>query len=273
MKRLLFLLILITWFAQAVADYPLEIIQLNSRPVAEVIPILKPFIDKDGSIAGMNNQLIIRTSPDNLVEIKQILRRIDQPPRMLQISVRQSAGNQISQRATQADVNTLLGKHAKVIVGRPQDNDLRLQMKQARTQSAQDATHTLQVLEGHAAFIDTGQSVPVPEQTTIVQNNTIHQQMTTRYKNVTSGFYVIPRVNGSIVTLEITPYMSRTGTTRGQYELQQAHSVVSGKLGEWITLGGTSQSVNRQGDRILKNTHTVSSEERSIELRVDELKP
>lgn len=271
MKHALLLLILLISCTQSAADYPLEIIQLKSRPVAEIIPVLQPFIDPDGSIAGMNDQLIIRTSPDNMVEIRKILRQVDQPPRRLRISVRQSAGNRSSHRAFKTDVSTLVGKQGKVIVGQPRGDGIRLRIKEAQTNSQLDATHTLQVLEGYPAFISTGQSVPVPEQTTILTNNALHQQITTRYKNVSGGFYVRPRITGTVVTLEISPQMNRPGNIQGHYDIQQAHSVVSGRLGEWISIGGVSLDAVENGDGMSKNTHTTSVDDRTIELLVEEI--
>lgn len=271
MRRLLLLLILPMLSTQSFADYPLTMIQLQSRPVAEVIPVLRPFIDADGSIAGMNDQLIIRTSPNNLAEIRDILRRIDQPPRRLRISVRQSSGSQISRRGVEADVNAMVGKHAKVIVGQPQENGVRLRMKEVRTKSHLDATHTLDVLEGYPAFIATGQAVPVAEQTTVINNNTVHQQHTTRYMNVSSGFYVVARVNGPMVTLELSPRMNRPGIRQDHYDIQQAHTRVSGRIGEWINIGGVSGSTQGTGDGILKYSRTTNDDDRAIELLVEEV--
>ncbi len=273
MKHFLLLLTLLVFCTQAAADYPLEIIQLKSRPVAEMIPILQPFIDHDGSIAGMNDQLIIRTSPDNLAEIRKILQRLDQPPRRLRISVRQSSDSQTAHRGSAADINSMIGKHAKVIVGQPQDDGVRLRMKQAKTRSDMDVTHTLQVLEGYPAFIATGQAVAIPEQTTLIHNNTLYQQRTTRYRNVTSGFYVIPRLQGSRVTLEITPQMDRPGNSPGHYEIQQAHTTISGNLGEWIAIGSVNHETHEQERDLLKSTRTTSSDDRTMELLVEELTP
>ncbi|TVO75932.1 MAG: hypothetical protein FHK78_10695 [Sedimenticola selenatireducens] len=272
MSRLFFLLFLLFCSSSVIADYPLEIIQLQSRPTAEMIPILRPFIDKDGSIAGMNDQLIIRTSPANLVEIRKVIQRLDHPPRRLMISVRQATGHQLNQRRTQADINLVVGKHAKVVVGNPgNDNTVRYQIRDSQTKSNLDATHRLQVLEGHSAFITTGQSVPVPEQTTTINNNTIHQQITTRYKNVTSGFYVIPRLNGEQVTLEISPHMIRPGNRQENYDIQQAQTMVSGKLGEWIAIGGINQQVRQANQGLLRETQTNNRDDRSIELLVEEI--
>ncbi|MCG8426249.1 MAG: hypothetical protein MI754_02695, partial [Chromatiales bacterium] len=101
------------------ASYPLEIITLTSRPVSEVLPIIKPFISPDGSVSGMQNQLIIRTSPDNLEEIKEILAKIDTPARRLMISVRQGESTNQQRQGISADISTMVGKNAKVIVGQP----------------------------------------------------------------------------------------------------------------------------------------------------------
>ncbi|MCW8880707.1 MAG: hypothetical protein OQK92_00240, partial [Sedimenticola sp.] len=74
----------------------------------------------------MNDQLIIRTSPENLSEIRKIIQRLDQPPRRLMIAVRQSGNSQRIEQNNQADINLMVGKHAKVIVGdQNRDNSLR----------------------------------------------------------------------------------------------------------------------------------------------------
>lgn len=272
MSRLFPLIFLVTFSANLLADYPLEIIQLQSRATDEIIPILRPFIDKEGSVSGMNDQLIIRTSPENLAEIRKVIQRLDQPPRRLMIAVRQSDSSQHFQQNNQADINLMVGKHAKVIVGdQNRDNSLRYRIRDARTKSDLDATHRIQALEGHPAFIATGQSIPIREQTTIINNSTVHQQMTTRYKNVTSGFYVVPRLNGQQITLEISPHMNRPGNLNNNYDIQQAHTMVSGRLGEWITIGGVNQQLNRESSGILREAQTGNRSDQAIELRVDEI--
>ncbi|MCW8920483.1 MAG: hypothetical protein OQK68_03310 [Sedimenticola sp.] len=272
MSRLSPLIFLVIFSANLLADYPLEIIQLQSRATDEIIPVLRPFIDKEGSISGMNDQLIIRTSPENLAEIRKIIQRLDQPPRRLMIAVRQSGNSQRIEQNNQADINLMVGKHAKVIVGdQNRDNSLRYRIRDTRTKSDLDATHRIQALEGHPAFIATGQSIPIPEQTTIINNNTVHQQMTTRYKNVTSGFYVVPRLNGQQITLEISPHMNRPGNLHNSYDIQQADTMVSGRLGEWITIGGINQQLNLKNSGILREAHTENRSDQTIELRVDEI--
>lgn len=68
----------------------LEIITLQHRNVEEILPIVRPLLDKDGVASGMNNQLILRTSPRNIAEIRKLLNSIDTAPRRLRITVLQN---------------------------------------------------------------------------------------------------------------------------------------------------------------------------------------
>ena len=51
----------------------LEIIPLQYRTADEIIPIIRPLVHQGGTVTGMNNQLIVKTTASNLIEIKQIL--------------------------------------------------------------------------------------------------------------------------------------------------------------------------------------------------------
>src|SRR5258706_15326332 len=75
-------------FAQATV---LEVIALRYRTAEQVIPVLKPLLDRSGTLSGMQNQLIVRTTPANLAELKQVLATLDAQPRQLMITVRQDA--------------------------------------------------------------------------------------------------------------------------------------------------------------------------------------
>jgi len=236
-----------------------------------MIPLLRPFIDADGSIAGMNNQLIIRTSPENLREIQNILQRLDRPPRELMILVRQVSADTVVRHRSQADINAMIGK-GKVIVGREDEREgLRYRLRESSTRNDRDITHRLRVNEGYPAFIATGQAVPLREQTTVIDGRTVYQQRSTRYHQVSSGFYVIPRLNGDQVTLEISPGMQRPEGERGVYTTQQAHTRVSGPLGEWITIGGVSQQAGGTREGVLNEARTASGDDRVIQVQVEEL--
>jgi type II secretory pathway component GspD/PulD (secretin) len=66
-----------------------EVIPLQHRVSEEIIPVLQPFLDKQGAVSGIQNQLIVRTTVINLEEIKRLLTEIDVAPRLLIIIVKQ----------------------------------------------------------------------------------------------------------------------------------------------------------------------------------------
>ena len=128
----------------------------------------------------------------------------------------------------------------------------------------------VQVLEGNAAFIRVGQSVPYQSRTVVRgrQGTTVVED--TQFQDVSSGFYVLPRVSGSQVTLEINPQRNTLGS-EGAVNVQQASTVLSGRLGEWIELGGVGQQGSSSGSGTVYSTQDVSADNRSIFVRVEEV--
>ena len=270
MKVITALLLLISM--PLLADYPLEIIELKSRPVNEVIPIIRPFIDSDGSVAGMNDQLIIRTSKQNLREIRDILDRIDRPPRRLMISVRQGAGDSISRRRAEVDINAMVGNDAKVVIGQPTaGNSVRFRTHGGRTQSDQDVTQRVQTLDGRPAFIAVGTEVPINNYSVNRWGPQSYGGGNTVYKDASTGFYVLARLNGDRVTLQVSPQMMRPRTDQ-HFEFTRASTVLSGRLGEWITLGGTSRAGYADNRGIGFGAGAQNRQDRDISLQVLEMK-
>jgi type II secretory pathway component GspD/PulD (secretin) len=266
------LLLLLLFCPPLLADYPLEIIELKGRTVEEMIPIIRPLVEPDGSVVGMQNQLIIRTSPENLREINKLIQRLDHPPRQLMIYVRQGVAANRSGTGVRTDVNTMVGKDAKVVVGKPgPDEGVRFRVRSARTKSHLDATQHIRTIEGRPAFIATGKSVPIQEHTTTYYGDVVQHRDTTKFRDVTTGFYVTPQLIGDQVSLRISPHMERAGRVQGTYDIQYAYTTIRGRLGEWIDIGGTSRGSFRDRDGILRSVTTSGHEDRSIQLLVEEL--
>jgi hypothetical protein len=93
----------------------------------------------------------------------------------------------------------------------------------------------------------------------------------TDFVNADTGFYATPRVNGDRVTIEISTARDRVrnrGT--GAVNIQRASAVVSGRLGEWITVGGSSESAERTRSELLLQRRNSLRDERTIMLKVEE---
>ena len=269
------------------AEPVVEVIPLHYRTAEEVIPILQPMLAREGTLSGFRGQLIIRTTPENLVELKRILASVDTAPRQLLITVRQDADGSASRRS--ASISGNVGNdNARVIVpptsrdrqgGRVviRDGDSRISghVLDSSSSLSDHNTQTLRVSEGREAFIGVGQSVPVRgrQVTRTVVNGQVVERVveTPQYRDVTSGFYVRPRVSGDRVLLDISPQReSLSSDIRGGVNVQRVVTTVSGRLGEWIEIGGIVQNASGQQSVLLGQASSTETDYRRVLVKVDE---
>lgn len=104
----------------------------------------------------------------------------------------------------------------------------------------------VQTVEGGQAFIQVGRSLPIPmRQATIGPGGAVISE-TVVFQDIGRGFFATPRVNGERVTIDISQQAdsaARLGPL-GSVNTQRLSTTVSGRLGEWIELGGTSRQVS-----------------------------
>jgi type II secretory pathway component GspD/PulD (secretin) len=265
----------------------LEVIQLKHRMTDDVIEILRPMVVPGGTVTGMNNQLIIKTTPANLAEIKTILDSLDRSPRRLMISVKQDVSGQIqsreqsvSGRYSTGDVtvgagDTRRSRDGLIISGRDEDgNEIRYRAQDSTSYTDDRGTYTVQATEGYPAYINVGQSVPVQSRTGVITpGGGIVISEGTEYVDAGSGFYVMPRLSGNQVTLLIAPKLTRVSPGKAPvFDVQNVETTASGQLGEWIELGGLNQQFSDSNRRILSSSSARGSEVRSIYVKVVEIK-
>ena len=128
-------------------------------------------------------------------------------------------------------------------------------------------------LEGSETFIAIGQSAPVT--TTQVTPGWIGPNVvqTTEYRDANTGFYATPRVSGDVVTLDLSPKQQRFSGPPSDRRVATAGitTQVSGRLGEWIRVGGSSAS-NRSDTSGLLTWGTRSEEASySVWVKVEEV--
>ncbi len=273
------LLVALLWSALARADETLlEVIALNYRSVEEVMPILQPFVGEDGALSGMSGQLIVRATPARMSQIRKILGEIDTLPKRLRIVVRQGGrtdqqghGVEVSGEARVGDVRVTVPSHgdrgSTVEAG-----GVRARIWNSDKTKQDEDVQEVQVLEGRPAFIRTGISVPLKETTVVQHGATSRVIESTSYKEIGTGFYVVPRLSGERVLLEISPQKEQLISGRNKsIETQRLVTTVSGRLGEWIELGGISQR-NEGGEAgWVHGAGQTSSDSRQVWVRVEAL--
>ena len=266
----------------------LEVIPLRYRTAQEVIPVIQPMLSREGSVSGLQGQLIVRTTPANLEELKRILASIDTAPRQLLITVRQDADTERS-RASAGISGSVGGEHGRVaipgnrdprggnVVVREGDDRLRAHVAEGRGVESDRNTQTVRVMEGREAFVGTGQSVPVRERQVrrvLVNGQWVEQVVeSTQYRDATTGFYVLPRLAGDRVTLDVSPQReSLSRQIPGGVNVQSVVTTVSGRLGEWMEIGGISQDASGQQSVLLGRSATAVRDSRRVLVKVEEVR-
>lgn len=266
----------------------LEVIKLRYRSAQEVIPLIQPMLSPDGSVSGLQSQLIVRTTPANLEEIRRILASVDVAPRQLMITVRQDADS-VRQRSRAQVSGSVGGERGRVtvpggndrrggnVVLRDGDNRVQAHVEQSEATAADRNTQSVRVLEGREAFVSVGQAVPVRERQvrrTVVGGQVVEEVVEgTQYRDVTTGFYVVPRVTGDRVTLDVSPQRETLSRrVPGGVNVQSMVTTVSGRLGEWIEVGGITRDASGQQAVLLGRSTRAAREDRRVLVKVDEVR-
>lgn len=283
MERLIACLILMLLSPMACAE--LEIITLQYRSVDEVLPIIRPMLDPDGTASGMTNQLILRTSPHNLAEIRKMLESIDSAPRLLKITVLQNVDRATLSQLIEAS-GSVAGRNAHILVSpgaggsglsmeaRQDKNRLHARVDSARSLEEERNALRIEVQEGNRAFIQAGSSLPVPQRRIVQSPQGTQMIDSTEYRDVASGFYVLPRINGERVTLEVSTQNDNLAADRTYPapRMQRVLTTLSGKLGEWLVIGDIGQQQESSDASISSRSASSTGEQRNVLLKVEEVK-
>ena len=129
----------------------------------------------------------------------------------------------------------------------------------------------VQTIEGGQAFIQVGRSLAIPMRQRIYGPGGSLVNETLVYRDIGSGFYAVPHLNGQRVTIDITQQAETfEAHSRGGINSQKLATTVSGRLGEWIELGGTGRGAAGQQRGTTWST-SDARDSRSIWLMVEEL--
>lgn len=274
---LVFLLHLTASTVQADA---ISTLQLHNRPAEDVIPIIKPMLGPDDSITGRGFKLFLRASPETRAQVKQMIESLDVAAKMLQISVFQ--GNDRDLRALDISGHfQARGDNSSVSVGtdksRGRGADISYSTRNAgggintlstRGRLQDNPVHQLRVTEGTEGYIETGASIPYFSGARWFAPGAVVGGVD--YKDVTTGFYVLPRVHGEQVTLQVSPFKQSQSKTRGgDINTQRANTTITGRLGEWLPIGGTTEQTQRSQSGIGSYSSTRSRNNESIWIKAD----
>lgn len=237
----------------------LQVIDLHHRSAQEIIPVLEPLLEKGGALSGQDYKLFVRTSAANLAQLRQAIAQIDVAPRQLRVSVR--TGDRQTLKASGAAVSGQVSSSG--VQGT-------VHATQGGVSSENESVMSVQVIEGTAAFVESGSSIPIVTAVGIIGVRQPLNGGVIDYKDLRTGYLVTPRLagNGGVV-LEIEQHSQGQRGNSAQIATQALSTRIAGRAGEWIELGGVVSSSQEYRSGIARHRYETNAGERLLWIRVD----
>ncbi len=270
MKKLL--LVLLLFSLTAIAETEFKIITLQHLFANDLLPIVEPMVGTDGAANGMNNQLIVRASPDRMREIEAIVAKLDVTKVNRKITVKSANNVQTQQERTEASGNVKVGKVIVANDRRAKPNSGRVDIEHNSRNSTQNSNQFLNVLDGERAFIRVGQFVPFTQEWVTITQRYVQIERTTDWQEISTGFAVRPRTVGDPsnkqVELEITPRIAKLNSS-GFIDFEDLKTTLRVNLGDWVDIGSIMQTNDDVSRQILGVQNVSSQQKSSLLIKVD----
>ncbi|MBT8436925.1 MAG: hypothetical protein KJP11_06105, partial [Gammaproteobacteria bacterium] len=233
-------------------------INLTNRQASEIIPIIKPMLGSEDAITGQGYKIFLRSSAQTLTQVKEMIDALDIAAKTLQISVFQGSTGGLSALGISGGIRVESGNAGVAIGSSGNDNgdsggsitystgngSGNINSTTTRMRLEDNPIHQIRVTEGREAYIETGEQIPYFSGTSWIAPGTVTGGI--EYKDVTTGFYVLPRIQGDNVTLQVSPFKNSQANSRaGNIETQNANTTLSGRIGEWLLIGGVTEQLKR----------------------------
>ena len=263
-----YLLFVLLWLVSAVQASSINMIQLMNRPAEEVIPVIEPMLGQGDTISGRGFKIFLRSSPETLAQVKEMVAVLDAPAKILEVSVFQGSTRMLRELSISGNIQIESGD-ANLNVGTGNSNhsgsiaigadNVSGSLSGVNTQQSlqNSPVHRVRVSEGREAYIETGKQVSF-------------FSAGLEYTNVPTGFYVLPRLHGDQVTLAVSPFKNtQSGSGDGSIETQSASTTITGKMGQWLLIGGVSERSSSTQSGIGSQVSSEGQRDESIWIKAD----
>lgn len=257
---------------QVLAATEFKIITLQHRFAEDILPSIQPLVGSEGTASGIQNQLIIRASAENMAAIEQVIASLDVLRQNLKITV--SRQNNLQNARDGFTVNGRK-RFGNVEIGtgttrstRPINEGVQIGIENNQSNSRTNSNQFINVIDGKRAFIRVGQSVPFTQEWVTLSRRYLSVQKTTEFVDVTTGFAVRPRSIGNQIEVEITPRIAQLNKS-GFIDFEELTTVVRVMRGEWLNIGGIMSQKDEVSRAILSKQSSRQSQDNQLSILVE----
>lgn len=260
------LALLLSFSLSAFSQTELRVFTLQHHFAKDLYSVISPLVGQDGTVTGMNNQLIVRATPAQLAEIEAVIAAMDVPRANRKITVASNRNQQSTYNNTELSGNVNIGNFT--IGNRQGEQGARVDVTRQQNQSTQTSQQFIQVVDGQRAFIQVGTLVPFTQDWLLITKRYTQITRTTDWVEVSTGFAVSPRTIGNQVEIEVTPRITNLNS-RQSIDFETLTTVVRVNLGEWVNIGQTMQHRDDVSRKILGLQSGTFEDKSNLSIRVD----
>ncbi len=235
----------------------MEVVPLQNRPAAELIPLLTPVLESSDKVVADGANLIIKTTPEKMADFLKLIASLDVAVNNLIISVIQNSTK------TAAELNA---EAIKAI--NPPAIEMHGMNADTRDLVGNQIMH-VQTLDGHQALIKLG-NVKSSANVSIYGMNGRNQGLGVSMpaQQTGSGFAVTPRLTGRQVVLDIEPWAENDQQGYSK-QTQAIHSSIRANLGEWLEIAGNGGNNVQDTNGMNGLNYSIHKNNLRILLKVD----
>lgn len=242
-------------------------LETRYQPAETFVSVLKPLVAANGTVTTFNNVLIIKTTSDNYQELTQLINQLDKPAKQLLISVRNNSQQSSTHDGFDSQARIKIG-NTTISNTHPTPDKNRVVIRRGTLANQNNGVKQVRTVEGHPAFIQIGQQIPVKEHS----NYGNYHESRTYYKNVTEGFYITVRVNGSQAHIQLNSHNNRVNPYQQQtINTQQTNTSFTAPLGQWVNFGGITNNSQKNNKELLSRHYSTANQQLQYSIKIDTL--
>lgn len=270
MLKSLLVIFMCCFSAQALADAEFKIISLQHRFAEDILSSIQPLVGSEGSVTALQNNLIIRASSENMLQIEQVIATLDTVRQNLKITVKRennlnTQDNQIGVSGRKRIGNVAISNNR---YPNTRQDGVQVDITNKQSDAYNSSNQFINVVDGERAFISTGQSIPYTQEWVLLTKRYIQMQRVTEFVEINTGFAVRPRSIGNQIELEITPRFSQPNQS-GVIDFETLTTIVRVNKGDWLDLGGIMQQKDDVSRAILSRSNNGQSTSSHLLIRVE----
>ncbi len=251
-------LLLLAFVAGSPALADVSMIDLRHRTAEQILPSLREVAPEGAASTGTGFQIIVRADSGALATVKELVRGLDQPVETLRVSVRQSSDSLRSREGAEGGVRIGDGKASGNV-----------RIYSSRGARSGDSVHSVRVQAGQPAWIDTGGTEVIATDRLFAANPRGGAAFgeRRRLRDWRDGFFVRVQRRGDEVTLGIE-VVREEPLTDGAAAGRELVTTLTGRVGEWIPVGGVDSAVGHRDRRLILRSRDARGTRQTVEVRV-----